>query len=77
MKDTDIKNVTPPAFAKATARQAQPPLILRGGLIDASHETETSFISSDPWNIPVRSGSGPYKIIRENPSVWPVRRTGR
>jgi hypothetical protein len=34
MKDMDIKNVTPPAFAKATAWQAQPPLILRGGIID-------------------------------------------
>jgi hypothetical protein len=35
MKDSDIKNVPPPAFAEATARQAQPPLILRGGIIYA------------------------------------------
>jgi hypothetical protein len=32
MRDKDIKNVTPPALAKATVRQAQPPLILRGGI---------------------------------------------
>jgi hypothetical protein len=37
MKSEENNKVTPPAFAKATARQTQPPLIIRGGDRDSPY----------------------------------------